>query len=63
MNSITKTYYIAWCHIKSEYNCFSMAASVTHSRPFSSGMLEKSNVSRSLLYSVLSISALEMEVF
>lgn len=63
MNSITQTYYIVRCHIKSEYNRFSMVASVRHSRPFSSVMLEESNVSRSLLYSVLSISALGMEVF
>lgn len=62
-NSITQTYYIVRCHIKSEYNHFSMVACVRHSRPFSSGMLEESNVSRSLLYSVLSISALGMEVF
>lgn len=61
--SITQTYYIVWCHIKSEHNHFSMVASVRHSRPFSSGMLGESNVSCSLLYSVLSNSALGMEVF
>lgn len=63
MNSITQTYYVVWCHIKSEYNNFSTVASVRHSRLFSSGMLEETNVSRSLLSSVLSISALEMEAF
>ncbi len=40
-----------------------MVASVSYSRSFSSGMLKESNVSCSLLYSVLSISALGMEVF
>lgn len=49
MNSITQTYYVVWWHIKSQYNDFS--------RPLSTGMLEESNVSRSLLYSVMSISA------
>lgn len=63
VNSITWTYYMAWCHIKSEYNHFSSVASVRHSRPFSCRMFEESNVSRSLLYSVLSIPALGMEVF
>lgn len=40
-----------------------MAASPRHSRLFSSGMLEESDVFHSLLYSVLPISALGMEVF
>lgn len=60
---ITWTYYIVWCHIKSQCNHFSMAASPRHSRPFSSGMLEESDVFHSLLYSVSPISALGMEVF
>lgn len=55
IDSITQAYYVVWCHIKSMIFFFP--------RPRSSGMLEESNFSCSLFYSVFSISALGMEVF
>lgn len=62
-DSITQTHHIVWCHTKLKRNPFPMTASLRHSRLFSLGMLEGRCIFRALLYSVLTISALGMDMF